>query len=142
MKPYPVKATVVRLAPNQDLLLELKRVVQEEKLEAAFVMACVGSTGVTKLLPAGSKELHLNARHEIMALSGTLNVQPQGGVSEHLHLAVADETGVVHGGNLMLGTTVRTTVEVVLGVIEGIHFSREHDPLTNWEELHMDIMEC
>ncbi|KAK3236962.1 hypothetical protein CYMTET_52930 [Cymbomonas tetramitiformis] len=140
LKPYPVKATVVRLTPNSDLLLELKRVVQEENLESAFVMTCVGSTGVTKLQPAGKKLLDLDAKHEIMALSGTLSVQPQGGVKEHLHLAVADQDGVVHGGHLRMGTIVRTTVEVVLGVIEGIHFSREHDPLTGWEELHMDIM--
>jgi predicted DNA-binding protein with PD1-like motif len=50
-------------------------------------------------------------------------------------LAVADADGRVIGGHLLDGCTVRTTAEIVLGLLDGLAFAREVDPSTGWREL-------
>ncbi len=49
---------------------------------------------------------------EILSLAGTLS--PDG---VHLHMAVADSSGTVIGGHLCAGSLVRTTAELVLGLL-------------------------
>lgn len=39
---------------------------------------------------------------------------------EHLHLAVSDENGIMCGGHMMPGCTVRTTLELVIGELEQV----------------------
>ena len=65
-----------------------------------------------------------------MALSGTLARD-----GPHLHLAVADAEGAMRGGHLLHGCPVRTTAEIVLGLLDGASFGRERDPARGWNEL-------
>ena len=67
---------------------------------------------------------------EIVSLIGTLDAE-----GEHLHLAVSDENGHMSGGHMMPGCTVRTTLELVIGELENVQFTREHCPLSGYEEL-------
>jgi predicted DNA-binding protein with PD1-like motif len=48
---------------------------------------------------------------------------------------VADADGRVTGGHLLDGCMVRTTAEIVLGLVDGLAFAREVDPSTGWREL-------
>jgi predicted DNA-binding protein with PD1-like motif len=59
---------------------------------------------------------------------------PQNIINFHIHLSVSDSTGQVYGGHLIDGT-VRTTAEVVLGSLQNVHFRREMDPATGFDEL-------
>jgi hypothetical protein len=68
---------------------------------------------------------------EIVSLSGT--IASFGG--SHLHLSVADSSGRVLGGHVKEGCIVHTTVELVIGVLEGYAFHREIDPDTGFPEL-------
>jgi hypothetical protein len=68
-------------------------------------------------------------RLEVVSLVGTLS--PSG---KHLHISVSDEHGNVFGGHLLAGT-VFTTLELVIGVIQNMSFSREIDPATGYKEL-------
>jgi uncharacterized protein len=59
---------------------------------------------------------------------------PQNIINFHIHLSVSDSAGQVYGGHLIDGT-VRTTAEVVLGSLQNVHFGREMDPATGFDEL-------
>ncbi|MFM7236597.1 MAG: PPC domain-containing DNA-binding protein [Cyanobium sp.] len=67
---------------------------------------------------------------EILSLSGTL--APDGA---HLHIAIAGSSGAVIGGHLGAGSLVRTTAELVVGLLPDWRFSRELDPATGYTEL-------
>ena len=69
---------------------------------------------------------------EILSLAGTLS--PDGA---HLHIAIADASGAVLGGHLCNGSRVRTTAELVLGLLPDWQFSREHDTSTGYAELQI-----
>ncbi|MGA1484026.1 MAG: PCC domain-containing protein, partial [Vulcanococcus sp.] len=69
---------------------------------------------------------------EILSLSGTLS--PDGA---HLHVAIADRNGTVIGGHLCAGSLVRTTAELVIGLLPEWQFRRELDPATGYAELRI-----
>jgi predicted DNA-binding protein with PD1-like motif len=69
---------------------------------------------------------------EILSLSGTLS--PDGA---HLHIALADSRGAVIGGHLCAGSLVRTTAELVVGLLPEWRFSRELDAVTGYAELRI-----
>ncbi len=71
-----------------------------------------------------------SGKFEVVSLIGTLEQQ-----GEHLHLSVSDRTGKVTGGHIMPGCTVRTTLELVLGELEQLRFSRQPCLLSGYEEL-------
>lgn len=54
-----------------------------------------------------------------------------------LHIAVADSRGVMIGGHLCAGSLVRTTAELVIGLLPEWQFSRELDPATGYAELQI-----
>jgi predicted DNA-binding protein with PD1-like motif len=126
-----VNTHVLRLHPGDDLRLALEAARAQRKLQAACVVACVGSLARARLRLAGGDEVHeLDGPLEIVALSGTLS--PDG---PHLHVALADRTGRALGGHLLEGCRVHTTAEVVLGELERVAFARVLDPATGWKEL-------
>ena len=55
----------------------------------------------------------------------------------HLHIAMADSSGAVIGGHLCTGSLVRTTAELVIGLLPEWQFSRELDPATGHPELQI-----
>jgi predicted DNA-binding protein with PD1-like motif len=73
----------------------------------------------------------LEEKLEIVSLTGTLSAS--GG--SHLHIAVANGEGRTFGGHLKDGSSVYTTAEIAVGVIEDIRFTRERDPRTGYAEL-------
>lgn len=121
----------LRLVPGQDLKRALVAWVEREQIAAACVLTCVGSLSVAHLRYAAESEgARTEAPLEILGLVGTLG---RGGV--HLHLTVADAQGQTLGGHLLDGNLVRTTAELVLGVLPGLAFDREPDPQTGYSEL-------
>ena len=82
---------------------------------------------------AGKKEATvIRGDLEILSLCGTLS---RGGA--HLHIAVANSTGSVIGGHLCPGSLVRTTAELVIGLLPEWWFRRELDPATGYAELEI-----
>jgi predicted DNA-binding protein with PD1-like motif len=121
----------LRLTPGSDLRSELTRIAKEQHLDAAFVLSAVGSLDLVVLRYAGCESATvLTGDFEILSLAGTLG--PDG---VHLHMSVSDSTGSVVGGHVAQGCRVRTTAEVVLGVVNGWVFKRQFDPATGFREL-------
>ena len=53
---------------------------------------------------------------------------------KHLHMSLSDKNGTVVGGHVVSGK-VFTTMEIVLGTIQGVCFKREMDKTTGYREL-------
>jgi len=122
----------LRLLPNDDVLAALKRFVSERSMGAVAVLSAVGSTGTTALRPAGLPRARVfEGKFEVVSLSGTISAS--GG--HHLHMSISDAECHVYGGHVMPGCLVRTTLEVVLGEIEGVEFARPMDLRTGYDEL-------
>ena len=120
----------LRLSPGQ----ELTKYIKEHDLKACSVVTCVGSLTEANIRyanePGGSL---VEGPLEIVCLSGC------GGLGKwHLHLSVADKSGLMKGGHLMDGCIVRTTAEIVLVELPELQFDRVHDPESGYPELKVN----
>jgi predicted DNA-binding protein with PD1-like motif len=52
-----------------------------------------------------------------------------------LHISVSDVGGNVMGGHLKEGNIIRTTCELVIGILSDTVFNRELDQQTGFDEL-------
>ena len=120
-----------RLTPGTDLKHELEAFVAREKLDAAFIITCVGSLTVAAIRFAGKSETSSVAGPlEITSLTGTFSIQ-----GSHFHITVADENGKATGGHLKEGSIVRTTAELVVGAHDEVVYLREKDAASGYMEL-------
>ena len=148
------------------LLEAARQAMANAKTESAFVLTAVGSLsdvtlrmaatdnkegsedsvdinsnptkkrkkGSASLSEATSLEVRQFSKHfEIVSLVGTFS--SEGG--RHLHMSVSDAEGIVLGGPVMSGT-VFTTLELVLGTIHKVSFTRNMDVATGYKELSVE----
>lgn len=126
MQPLPL-----RLPPGADVRAAIELALARQGAAAAFVLQGIGSLSVAQLRFAGQPACtELRGDLEILTLAGT--VSPDG---VHLHMSVSDAGGRVHGGHVGPGCIVRTTAELLLALLPGHAFGREHDPVTGYPEL-------
>lgn len=107
---------------------------------SAFVLSAVGSLEAVTLRLASASRTDKGGetnetrtwveRFEVVSLVGTFAPSNQ----KHLHLSVANAKGDCIGGHLMAGK-VFTTLELIIGTIENVQFSREADEQTGYTEL-------
>ena len=96
-------------------------------------MTAVGSLTKASLRLADRPEATaFEGKFEIVSLVGTLS--PDG---VHIHASISDREGRTIGGHLVEGCTVYTTVELVIGEVEGVRFTREQDAESGYKELHI-----
>ena len=128
-----MKVVPLRLTPGNDLPQALEAWMGEQQERAGCVLSAVGSLSVARVRFAGAAEATvIRGDLEILSLAGTLS--PDGA---HLHIAVAGSSGAVIGGHLCAGSLVRTTAELVLGLLPEWRFSRDLDPATGYAELQI-----
>ena len=128
-----MKVVPLRLTPGADLRLALEAWMGAQQEQAGCVLSAVGSLSVAQLRLAGATQAtEIHGELEILSLSGTLS--PDGA---HLHIAIADSKGAVIGGHLCAGSLVRTTAELVIGLLPEFQFRRELDPATGYAELRV-----
>ena len=121
----------MRLRPGQDLRATLEAQARHRQWQAACVLSGIGSFTRAVLRYADRDQGTLLAGPlELLSLAGTLSME---GV--HLHASVADGQGAVRGGHVLAGCEVRTTAELVVGVLDGWSFQRTMDPATGYPEL-------
>lgn len=123
----------LRLQPGLEVFHQLRELIQYHQLHASWIAGCTGSLTDVALRFAGREETTLHhGKFEVLSLNGTLELN-----GEHLHLCVADENGTVVGGHMMPGCTVRTTLELVIGELTDLSFSRQLCPVSGYDELHI-----
>ncbi len=128
-----MKVVPLRLQPGDDLRLALEAWMGQQSEQAGCVISGIGSLSVAQLRFAGATEASaIRTDLEILSLAGTLS---PGGA--HLHIAVADSGGTVIGGHLCGGSLVRTTAELVVGLLPDWEFRRALDPATGCAELRI-----
>ena len=128
-----MKVVPLRLQPGDDLRLALEAWMGQQEELAGCLISAVGSLSVVQLRLAGAAEATaIPGDLEILSLAGTLS--PDGA---HLHIAVADSSGTVIGGHLCAGSLVRTTAELVVGLLPDWRFNRELDPATGYAGLRI-----
>ncbi len=128
-----MKAIAKRLLDGQDLMHEITHFVREHNVKAGVVLSAVGSLKESNIrVPVIDGEVkYINPKNlEIDNLHGTASVD---GV--HLHISVSDIDGVVMGGHLKEGCIIRTTCELVIGVLDDTEFKRLPDTSTGFDEL-------
>jgi predicted DNA-binding protein with PD1-like motif len=121
----------IRLNPGQDLKGEIDAYATTHKIEAGFIVTCVGSLTKFNLRfadqPGGTQG---EGHFEIVSLTGTVSIH-----GSHLHMSVSDERGKTTGGHVLEGNVIYTTAEIVLGESSDLIFTREVDGTTPWKEL-------
>jgi predicted DNA-binding protein with PD1-like motif len=128
-----MKVVPLRLQPGDDLRRALEAWMGEQEGQAGCVISAVGSLSMAQLRLAGAPEATaIRSDLEILSLAGTLS--PDGA---HLHIAIADSSGAVIGGHLCAGSLVRTTAELVVGLLPEWQFRCELDPSTGYAELQI-----
>ena len=128
-----MRVVPLRLSPGDDLRVALETWMAQQQEQAGCVISGIGSLSVAQLRLAGQPEsTTISGDLEILSLAGTL--APDG---VHLHVAVADSTGTVIGGHLCAGSLVRTTAELVVGLLPEWRFCRQLDPATGYAELQI-----
>lgn len=128
-----MKTVSKRLTDGQDLLEEIIALANENDIKAGVILSAVGSLSKSNIrVPVINNEVkYINPKNlEIDNLHGTVSTN---GI--HLHISVSDVNGVVFGGHLKKGCTIRTTCELVIGVLEDAEFTRELDSNTGFDEL-------
>jgi predicted DNA-binding protein with PD1-like motif len=121
----------IRLPPGVDLRRALEDTAAGQSTGSAFVVAGIGSLVEARLRYAGEpSESTIAGPLEIVSISGTLSAS-----GAHLHMAVADAAGRVHGGHVGYGNAVRTTAEILLVPLPDWSLTRELDPATGFNEL-------
>lgn len=120
-----------RLRPGDDPLLGLRQVQVRTGARAIAVVTCVGSLTRAQIRhanrPAGTR---YQGHFEITSLTGT--VDPAG---EHLHVTITDGEGRAFGGHLLPGSSVYTTAEIVVALLDDLAFTREPCALSGYDEL-------
>lgn len=127
----PLEAYAMRLRPGRDLRVELERWAKEQRVTAACIVTAVGSLTRASLRYANREEATVLEGHfEVTSLVGTFSE-----AGSHLHITIADGDGRTFGGHLEEGSTIYTTMEIVVGRLPGVVFARELDPTYGYDEL-------
>jgi predicted DNA-binding protein with PD1-like motif len=128
-----MKVMPLRLPPGADLRRALEAWMGEQQEQAGCLISAVGSLSLAQLRLAGATQATaIHGELEILSLSGTLS--PDG---VHLHIAISGSSGAVIGGHLCVGSLVRTTAELVIGLLPEWQFSRKLDLTTGYPELRI-----
>jgi predicted DNA-binding protein with PD1-like motif len=128
-----MRVVPLRLRPGDDLRLTLEEWIGGQGEQAGCVISGIGSLSVAQLRLAGRpKRTTLDGDLEILSLACTLSAD-----GAHLHIAIADNTGAVIGSHLAPGSLVRTTAELLVGLLRQWQFRRDLDPATGDAELQI-----
>lgn len=131
LQPSTARYYALRLLPGEEVFSRLHLLLQQHHIQAAWIAGCTGSLSNVALRFAGQDETTLlHGIYEVISLNGTLELK-----GEHLHLALSDPQGAMLGGHMMPGCTVRTTLELVIGELTSLAFSRQPCAVSGYDEL-------
>jgi predicted DNA-binding protein with PD1-like motif len=131
-----MKTIAVRLRDGQDLMSEIKALIGEHDIKAGVILSAVGSLKTSTIrVPIINEEIkYIHPENtEIDSVHGTVSKN-----GCHLHISVSDTEGKVWGGHLKEGCIIRTTCELVIGVLDDKSFTRQHDEQTGFDELEIE----
>lgn len=121
-----------KLQHGSDLLEEFTQLAEDKnirlgRIEAigAVQKACIGYYHQDR---QEYRFIELNQPLEIVSLTGNISIK-EGRPIVHSHIALADNSGALHGGHLAPGTIV-FACEYIIEIYDGPTFERSFDPET------------
>lgn len=130
-----MKTISIRLKDGDDLYSSILDICKSNNIEAGVVLSAVGSlkrTNIRMPVIEGKVDMLNLENVEIDALQGTVSKN-----GCHLHIVVSDKSGAAYGGHLKSNNPVRTTCELVIGLLNETRFDRQPDPKTGYDELEI-----
>lgn len=126
-----MKTICCRLHRGDDLREKIEQIAKEQKIAAGVVLSGVGCVSRARVRDASGVNVRQIDEHcEIVSLNGTVSA-----ARCHIHIALSKEDLSTVGGHLMPGCIVNTTVELVLGILEGVEYGVEQDAETGYDEI-------
>lgn len=130
---YSVNRTIIgRLSHGADLLAEITRIANEEKIVTGTITGLGGlKKGAVAFLNQKTKEyerIEFNEPMEIASLVGNISRMKQRAFP-HVHVTLSDRQGRVFGGHLVQGCEI-WAVEIMITVLDGGTLSRDFDSET------------
>lgn len=130
-----MKIHTFRLTPGQDLKEGIEQYVQQNNIQAGFIITCVAGAKQATLRMAGAEPENQDIRVfegplEVDCMVGTVSVN-----GCHLHVTISNKEGQVFGGHLKENTPVYPTAEIVIGEDTSKIYVREFDKETGFKEL-------
>lgn len=126
-----MKTICKRLRRGDDLLVEIRRVAQENRIAAGVLLSGVGCVSRARVRDAsGVTVREIDTPCEIVSLNGTVSR-----MRCHVHIALSREDLSTTGGHLCEGCIVNTTCELVVGVLDEWRFGAERDAETGYDEI-------
>lgn len=120
-----------RLRQGDDLLLSIRQLCQEHRIDAGVILSGVGCLTRAVVRDADGVTLRTVEEHcEILSLMGTVSQ-----ARCHLHIALSRQGLGAFGGHLQTGCLVNTTCELVIGVLDGWRYGVEQDGETGYDEI-------
>jgi len=125
MNVYPM-----RVGPNIELVSTLKKFVQDNGLNAAFIVTCAGSVKKATLRFAFTPDIDdfkietFESNFEILSLTGSLSPLSD---DFHLHVTLCRRDGSVFGGHVVGDLITFSTAEIILGNCPDVEFYTVHE---------------
>lgn len=139
------RALIIRVRPGFDLIEGIEEACQGPGIKSGAITSCIGSLQRASLMIVVPLDNKIGAGYsdprviegplELISAQGTIGLEEGGEIAIHLHGAVSDQEGHVHGGHLVRGgNPVLITCEVMVTQVEGIRIAKGYDP-----EVEMNI---
>jgi predicted DNA-binding protein with PD1-like motif len=129
----------IRLFPNEDVNIELKKACKKHNVKTAVVLSGIGQLKETEIGYFKTRENYLPEKisisHEILSLTGNI-CKNKGKYVLHLHTVLGDENKKALGGHFINGQ-VSVTAEVVL-LKTNIDIKRKYEEETGLQALYLD----
>jgi len=117
----------LRFDDGDDFLPLFKHTLQDQGIHSAVILSGIGMLRdfiIGWHGPEGYEKHQYKDAHELLLLSGTVNITPDGSVFVHPHATLSEQNLTARGGHLFAGT-VNNTLEAVLLIPEGMTFHRK-----------------
>ena len=132
---------VIRLQRGENVIESIKKACKENNVKNAVVISIIGSfDGAAYYDPiinpkercgiSYGEPITVAGPMQLLTAQGEICQDDKGEVNVHLHATFADSKGNAHGGHISgLVNRVLNTLNVFVGVIEGVDMSYEYDEL-------------
>jgi hypothetical protein len=141
-----LKVVMLRLRPGEDLIEGITEASLAQGVKSGAVNSCIGSlqrASFFTVVPLGNKigagygdPIEMEGPLELVSAQGTIGLDVEGNLLIHMHGALADGRGNLHGGHLLKGRCpVLITCEAMITFFEEVRAIQRYDPETDMKLL-------
>ena len=131
---------VLRLEPGELIIESIIAACEERNIKGGAILSISGSMDGAKFFTVQpmpqlkaqfgySEPEVLEGCVEMLAGCGTITCFENGKLNVHIHCSIGDGAGIAHGGHLIPGNKVLLTMEIVIGVFDGMDMTLKQCPI-------------